>query len=622
MTHDSCPLTGIDALITDLNAPAALLSSALSDFTTAIDAVENIPEEQEKRTEEYVESSLTVFDRAQRLVIELERGKLGTGLSNAPIQHIQTPTAQLPAIPLPTFTGEISDFMNFVRGSMTQDSCPLTGIDALITDLNASADLLSSALSDFTTAIDAVENIPEEQEKRTEEYVESSLTVFDRAQRLVIELERGKQGTGLSYASIQHIQTPTAQLPAIPLPTFTGEISDFMNFWTLYEANVHHQPFSSIQKFRNQELRRQNQQLVDAIGQLPPQRTLFDHLIETSRSIHDSCTAVLQLDTNIDVLKSSDDHPHIVYLRLETLEEQIKKIALQFKLARTQLTVLHQQYAGLMATGRLTLEMRNSFLNEAHLDSEKLPLDLDPEEQERLITTNLEFLGNYSIQIAGMRRCMADANRLQYYDDLLRKQEAEAVEGQSLEEEILSRLEAIHNILEPDRLQPQERSTTSPAVQLSEGPEGASALFQEKDSPENTREVEKIKIQRNAGFMEPLDFDEEQPEEQPMDFAGDQPVEEQLALRQEEEADEGLVVLDEVEGDNDDQEVIVVVENPPQHRGGEARRRAVHRHTEPRRSRDGDVRQERHEEHRGIQRDRNADELAHVDRQLLETRDS
>ncbi|XGW23098.1 hypothetical protein V3C99_005386 [Haemonchus contortus] len=304
------------------------------------------------------------------------------------------------------------------------------------------------------------------------------------------------------------------------------------------------------------------------------------------------------------------------------MEEQIEKIALQFKLARTQLTVLHQQYAGLMATGRLTLEMWNSFLNEAHLDSEKLPLDLDPEEQERLITTNLEFLGNYSIQIAGMRRCMADANRLQYYDDLLRKQEAEAVEGQSLEEEILSRLEAIYNILKPDRPQPQERSTTSLAVQLSEGPEGASALFQEKDSAENTREVENTKIQRNAGFMEPLDFDEEQPEEQPMDFAGDQPVEEQLALRQEEEADEGLVVLDEVEGDNDDQEIIVVVENPPQHRGGEARRRAVHRHTQPRRSRDGDVRQERHEEHRDILRDRNADELAHVDRQLLETRDS
>ncbi|VDO40843.1 unnamed protein product [Haemonchus placei] len=226
-----------------------------------------------------------------------------------------------------------------------------------------------------------------------------------------------------------------------------------------------------------------------------------------------------------------------------------------------------------MATGRLTLEMWNSFLNEAHLDSEKLPLDLDPEEQERLITTNLEFPGNYSIQIAGMRRCMADANRLQYYDDLLRKQEAEAEEGQSLEEEVLSRLEANHNILKPDRPQPQERSTTSPAVQLSEGPEGASALFQEKNSAENTREVENTKIQSNAGFMEPLDFDEEQPEEQPMDFAGDQPVEEQLALRQEEEADEGLVVLDEVEGDNDDQEIIVVVENPPQHRGGEARRR-------------------------------------------------
>ncbi|KAK6762405.1 hypothetical protein RB195_023211 [Necator americanus] len=49
------------------------------------------------------------------------------------------------------------------------------------------------------------------------------------------------------------VQTAAAaqipKLPVIPIPTFTGKIWEFSNFWTLFDANVHQQPLTRLQKF-------------------------------------------------------------------------------------------------------------------------------------------------------------------------------------------------------------------------------------------------------------------------------------------------------------------------------------------------------------------------------------
>ncbi|KAE9412770.1 hypothetical protein Angca_000869, partial [Angiostrongylus cantonensis] len=39
------------------------------------------------------------------------------------------------------------------------------------------------------------------------------------------------------------------ELPTVPIPTFSGDIWDWDNFWELFNANIHSEKVSDLQKF-------------------------------------------------------------------------------------------------------------------------------------------------------------------------------------------------------------------------------------------------------------------------------------------------------------------------------------------------------------------------------------
>ncbi|XGW14905.1 hypothetical protein V3C99_000859 [Haemonchus contortus] len=276
-------------------------------------------------------------------------------------------------------------------------------------------------------------------------------------------------------------------------------------------------------------------------------KRLFDELIQTFRDISDASRAVLQLDTNIDILKISEDHPHVIHLRIETLEAQLEKLRLQFYLARAHLVILHRKYEGLVARGRLTPETWNLFLKEKHVDNHKQPLVLDPNQQGQLIANNLEFLGNYSTQLAGIRQTMVDENRAQYYDDFRRSQEAGIAEGTTFEREVLAALNAIYHKLQTKEPRTRGRNVRQLA-ETSEKTKDTHVLPVKRNTDGNIQEAEKITIHKNVEFMEVINIDDEE-----------------LETREpNQQSDEGLVVLDEVESDEDDKRIVVVVEKTPE----------------------------------------------------------
>uniref|UniRef100_A0A0N4X4G8 Reverse transcriptase domain-containing protein n=1 Tax=Haemonchus placei TaxID=6290 RepID=A0A0N4X4G8_HAEPC len=284
----------------------------------------------------------------------------------------------------------------------------------------------------------------------------------------------------------------------------------------------------------------------------------------------DASKAVLQLDTNIDILKVSEDHPHVIHLRIETLEAQLEKLRLQFYLARASGD--STPYEGLVARGRLTPETWNLFLKEKHVDNHNQPLVLDPNQQGQLITNNLEFLGNYSTQLAGIRQTMADENRAQYYDDVRRSQEAGIAEGTTFEREVLAALNAIYH-----KLQTKEHHTRGRnARQLAETTTETSGKTKDTDvipvktnTDVNIQEAEKITIHKNVEFMEVINIDDEELETRQANL----------------QFDEGLVVLHEVESDEDDKRIVVVVEKTPENTDTEASRNVSHRRVDILRSR-------------------------------------
>ncbi|VDP53969.1 unnamed protein product [Heligmosomoides polygyrus] len=67
---------------------------------------------------------------------------------------------------------------------------PAPSIESTIFELQASTKLLSEVLNDFTAALDTIDNLPEEQEAQTEQYIDTSVDLIDEAQRLAMELEK------------------------------------------------------------------------------------------------------------------------------------------------------------------------------------------------------------------------------------------------------------------------------------------------------------------------------------------------------------------------------------------------------------------------------------------------
>ncbi|KAK5969605.1 hypothetical protein GCK32_015089 [Trichostrongylus colubriformis] len=298
-----------------------------------------------------------------------------------------------------------------------------------------------------------------------------------------------------------------------------------------------------MQQLKIKGLQSQNQRLIEAFGELPQPRHLFDELLGVFGFLNETCRDVLRLDTNIDVLKRSQDHPYVKQLRIETLETQIENLRLRLYLTRTRLVVLHRQYDGLLATGKLSPATWEEFLEERYFDAEDQPIDLDPRQQEQLISDNLEFLGNYSTQLATIRRSMAEETSAQYYDDMRRVEEAVAADQRSFEDEILTGIRAIYGLLRKSLERPQEGNVSAkrPTIDHQERPEEASTLRNDRERNVDMRETEERTIKNNEGFIESLEIDD------PQDRG--------------EQQEEGLIVLDEVSDDEDEREIVVTVPN-------------------------------------------------------------
>ncbi|CAJ0601117.1 unnamed protein product [Cylicocyclus nassatus] len=128
-----------------------------------------------------------------------------------------------------------------------------------VMELEANINLVSQSLEKFANVVDTVmESVTEEQEQQVQEYIDKAQTTIDQAQKLTIQLESARisardhagDPTRPTSSSLRaHGEAPTSQLPPIPVPTFTGELWDFENFWRLFEANVDHQPLTKLQKF-------------------------------------------------------------------------------------------------------------------------------------------------------------------------------------------------------------------------------------------------------------------------------------------------------------------------------------------------------------------------------------
>ncbi|KAK6754588.1 hypothetical protein RB195_013530 [Necator americanus] len=119
-------------------------------------------------------------------------------------------------------------------------------------ELLATMRFVTDALNNFTTALDDLqEQLTEENDKQVALYSNKAHAVLERAKERIINIEGQQLGSSQEETTL--VQTVAAaqipKLPVIPMLTFTGKIWEFSNSWTLFEANVHQQPLTKLQKF-------------------------------------------------------------------------------------------------------------------------------------------------------------------------------------------------------------------------------------------------------------------------------------------------------------------------------------------------------------------------------------
>ncbi|VDL81069.1 unnamed protein product [Nippostrongylus brasiliensis] len=151
-------------------------------------------------------------------------------------------------------------------------------ISAKVYDLHASTRLLTSAIEDFTSAIDTIEGLPEEQETLTHEDIETALELIEEAQCLVVLLESTRARNPPADAITDNTEMVAAKLPAIPIPVFSGKISDFLNSWTLFDVHVHSKRLPNLMKF-NYLIDSLRGEAWELIKRYPVTETNYDHAI-------------------------------------------------------------------------------------------------------------------------------------------------------------------------------------------------------------------------------------------------------------------------------------------------------------------------------------------------------
>ncbi|KAK5977112.1 hypothetical protein GCK32_012485, partial [Trichostrongylus colubriformis] len=126
--------------------------------------------------------------------------------------------------------------------------------------------------------------------------------VLERAQEVAIRLEsdrvsaRDHARTSLEQSAanvVGLLTSPDAQmgnpvfsspkLPAIPIPTFSGQIWEYQNFWTLFAENVHNQPLSKLQKF-NYLMKALRGEARESVRRFPISEENYDNAVEFLRT--------------------------------------------------------------------------------------------------------------------------------------------------------------------------------------------------------------------------------------------------------------------------------------------------------------------------------------------------
>uniref|UniRef100_A0A7I5ED04 CCHC-type domain-containing protein n=1 Tax=Haemonchus contortus TaxID=6289 RepID=A0A7I5ED04_HAECO len=141
------------------------------------------------------------------------------------------------------------------------DSDLVLKVESSVFQLRAAAKQVEDALSAFTALVDSLEGpLSEEQEIQTQEYVEKTHEALDSALALAIRLEGNliaarsctqldNHGSNGEAPAPELLEMTRPKLPTVPVPTFSGKLVEFENFWALFDANIHSQPLSPLLKF-------------------------------------------------------------------------------------------------------------------------------------------------------------------------------------------------------------------------------------------------------------------------------------------------------------------------------------------------------------------------------------
>ncbi|KAK6763592.1 hypothetical protein RB195_024059 [Necator americanus] len=108
-------------------------------------------------------------------------------------------------------------------------------------ELNATSKLVIEALENFTKTVDQVEEFQSgDQETQIQDYIYKTHTVLENAQTLTIQIERKKVGLQQPMVAqepaIAELSSAKVELPAIPIPMFSGGISEFEKFLGTFQC--------------------------------------------------------------------------------------------------------------------------------------------------------------------------------------------------------------------------------------------------------------------------------------------------------------------------------------------------------------------------------------------------
>ncbi|KAK5967135.1 hypothetical protein GCK32_021621 [Trichostrongylus colubriformis] len=185
----------------------------------------------------------------------------------------------------------------------------------ITTEINANLKIVEDTLENFTRSADQIRldgaKLSSEQESEIEDYVERTHELLERAQKLSTALQAKMAGLykpSRALSEAAELQSAKVELPVIPIPTFSGKISDFENFWALFSANVHSQKLSNLQKF-NYLLRSLRGEAKEAVKRYPVTEENYDAAVEVLQTKFGNKSKIIyDLQVRLERAKASGTH--------------------------------------------------------------------------------------------------------------------------------------------------------------------------------------------------------------------------------------------------------------------------------------------------------------------------